>query len=139
MVVIPARNVAPWPCAQASASPAPRAKCPATATSLGMARYGAPSLDITIAINSTVVFLNWLLVMLAGRAAVLGGRRCFFNVVLLLTDLVEMMTMLVMDLLLSRFPSASYHHGRQWPLGGTSLSTRTVTWLVGRTPLSGGR
>ncbi len=82
--------------AQSSVDLAPRATHPAT--SLGNARDGAPSWShITIDINSTVVYWNWVLVMLMGTAAVLGGRRCFFSDLSILALFVVVMLMLVMN------------------------------------------
>ncbi len=138
MVVNPALALATVPSALAKASLSPRVATPATF--LGNARYGAPSWPtITIVVNAAIFFWTWMLVMLEGRAVLLGGRRCFFSVGLLFTDFVEMVDVMVMVLLLSRFPSASHHRGRGRPLGVASLRTRTVTRLVGRTPMGGGR
>ncbi len=80
-----------------------------------------------------------MLVLQEGRAAILGGRRCFFSVVLPFMDCVEVMAVATMDLLLPWCPSASPHHGLERPLGGASSISRTVMRPVGRTLLGGGR
>jgi hypothetical protein len=140
MVVSLAPTLAVRQHALAGASVRLRALAPSPAESLGNARYGAPSLSaITIVVNSTIFLWTWMLVMQEGRAAMLGGRRCFFSVVLPFMDCVEVMAVATMDLLLPWCPSASPHHGLERPLGGASSISRTVMRPVGRTLLGGGR
>ncbi len=141
MVVILFPVVASAPDALATGGSRSPAATPGTfLTFLGNARHGAPSWTIiTIVINAAVTPWTWLLVMLQRRAVVLGGRRCFFRVVLISVDLVVVPFVLMPCVLRSRSPSASSPRGRGRPLGVALPQTRTATRLVGHAPLGEGR
>ncbi len=117
----------------------PTAPAPSPAKVLGNAQIGAPGeSDITIVVNSTIVPWTWLLVLMMGGAVLLAGRRCFFTVMPLIVDVVELMVMVAVDILLSWCRSAKRPHGLDWPLGATSSSSRTMMCLVGHAPLGDG-
>ncbi len=139
MVVNRNSTMAQRPWALAGGTERPTAAAVSHVKLLGNAQSCAPSVSvITIVINSTILLWTWMLLMLKGGAALSAGRRCFFSVVPLIVDCVDLIRV-VMDMLLAWFPSAFFPRGLVWPLGATSSSSRTMMCPVGRAPLGDGQ